>query len=79
MNGQNLICPVLVDSWGQTDKRYKLMGVPETYIIDQQGVLREKVIGPRDWTRLDNLKILTQLLKPADKAARVDSTEAPAL
>jgi cytochrome c biogenesis protein CcmG/thiol:disulfide interchange protein DsbE len=55
--------PILVDSWGQTDKRYKLMGVPETYIIDQEGVLREKVIGPRDWTRLDNLNVITGLLK----------------
>ncbi|HNO35996.1 MAG TPA: TlpA disulfide reductase family protein, partial [Nitrospira sp.] len=71
VKGLNLTFPVLVDSWGQTDKRYKLMGVPETYIIDQQGVLREKVIGPRDWTRLDNLKVLTQLLKPAEKAAAV--------
>ena len=68
---------MLVDSWGQTDKRYKLMGVPETYIIDQQGVLREKVIGPRDWTRLDNLKVLTQLLKPAEKAARALSSQQP--
>jgi len=58
-----LTFPILVDSWGQTDKRYKLMGVPETYIIDQEGVLREKVIGPRDWTRLDSLEVLTGLLK----------------
>jgi len=58
-----LTFPVLIDSWGQTDKRYKLMGVPETYIIDQQGILREKVIGPRDWTRLDSLQVLTGLLK----------------
>lgn len=63
VKGMNLTFPVMVDSWGQTDKRYKLMGVPETYIIDQQGVLREKSIGPRDWTRLDNLQVLTQLLK----------------
>jgi peroxiredoxin len=61
----SLTFPILVDSWGQTDKRYKLMGVPETYIIDQQGVLREKIIGPRDWTLMDNLKILTSLLKAA--------------
>lgn len=59
----NLTFPILVDSWGQTDKRYKLMGVPETYIIDRQGVLREKVIGPRDWTLLSNLQVITQLLK----------------
>jgi cytochrome c biogenesis protein CcmG/thiol:disulfide interchange protein DsbE len=66
----NLTFPVLVDSWGQTDKRYKLMGVPETYIIDREGTLREKVIGPRDWTRLDNLQILTQLIKQGSKSAR---------
>ena len=76
VKGLNLTFPVLVDSWGQTDKRYKLMGVPETYIIDQQGVLREKVIGPRDWTRLDNLKVLTQLLKPPEKAAHATPAQA---
>lgn len=67
----NLTFPILVDSWGQTDKRYKLTGVPETYIIDQAGVLREKVIGPRDWTRLDNLKVIAGLLNvdPQTKAA----------
>ncbi|MGH7251111.1 MAG: redoxin domain-containing protein [Nitrospiraceae bacterium] len=65
----NLTFPILIDSWGQTDKRYKLMGVPETYIIDQQGVLREKVIGPRDWTILDNLQIITGLLKTGVRSA----------
>ena len=80
VKGLNLTFPVLVDSWGQTDKRYKLMGVPETYIIDQQGILREKIIGPRDWTRLDNLKMLTQLLKVGEKAARASSgPDVPAL
>jgi peroxiredoxin len=66
----SLTFPVLVDSWGQTDKRYKLMGVPETYIIDREGILREKVIGPRDWTRLDNLQTLTQLIKQGGKSAQ---------
>lgn len=63
VKNMNLTFPVLVDSWGQTDKRYKLMGVPETYIIDQGGILREKVIGPRDWTRSENLRVMDQLLK----------------
>ena len=66
----NLTFPILIDSWGQTDKRYKLMGVPESYIIDQQGVLREKVIGPKDWTILDNLQTITGLLKSGIKSAR---------
>lgn len=70
VKGMSLTFPVLVDSWGQTDKRYKLMGVPETYIIDQQGVLREKVIGPKDWTVLDNLTTITGLLKAGAKSAQ---------
>lgn len=69
VKSMDLSFPVLVDSWGQTDKRYKLMGVPETYIIDQDGVLREKIIGPRDWTRLDNLQVVTQLLDASAKSA----------
>lgn len=69
VKSMDLSFPVLIDSWGQTDKRYKLMGVPETYIIDQQGVLREKIIGPRDWTRLDNLQVVTQLLDARAPAA----------
>ena len=74
VKGLSLTFPVLVDSWGQTDKRYKLMGVPETYIIDRQGILREKVIGPRDWTVLDNLKVVTDLLKNGSKGPATSAT-----
>jgi hypothetical protein len=45
------------------------MGVPETFIIDQEGIIREIVIGPRDWTRLDSLDVLTKLLKVTPKTA----------
>ena len=47
----------------------KRMGVPETFITDQQGVIRETVIGPRDWTRLDSLQVLTKWLNVTPKAA----------
>ena len=64
--------PILTDSWGQTDMRYKLMGVPETYIIDQNGVLREKVIGPRDWTRPESIETIVALLQKQPKAVKAD-------
>ncbi len=70
----NLTFPILVDSWGQTDKPYKLMGVPETYIIDREGVLHQKIIGPRDWTRLDNLEVVTQLLNAGESVQATPST-----
>lgn len=75
VKNMSLTFPVLIDSWGQTDKRYKLMGVPETYVIDQVGILREKVIGPRDWTRTDNLKVIDQLIK---RQASAEPTAQPA-
>jgi peroxiredoxin len=70
IKSMNLSFPVLVDSWGKTDMPYKRMGVPETFIIDQQGVIREIVIGPRDWTRLDSLTVLLDLLKVTPKTVR---------
>jgi cytochrome c biogenesis protein CcmG/thiol:disulfide interchange protein DsbE len=64
------VIPVSDLFWTRTDKSYKLMGVPETYIIDQNGVLREKVIGPRDWTLKDSLSTIVQLLEKQPKSVR---------
>lgn len=75
VKGMNLTFPVLIDSWGKTDKPYKRMGVPETFIIDQEGIVREIIIGPRDWTRLDSLQVLTSLLKVTPKAADVGAKQ----
>ena len=75
IKGMNLTFPVLIDSWGKTDKPYKRMGVPETFIIDRDGVIREIVIGPRDWTRLDSLEILTKLLNVTPKAVDTQSLD----
>ncbi len=73
IKSMNLSFPVLIDSWGKTDMPYKRMGVPETFIIDQQGVIREIIIGPRDWTRLDSLNVLIDLLKVTPKTGRKPS------
>jgi cytochrome c biogenesis protein CcmG/thiol:disulfide interchange protein DsbE len=40
---------------------YGTHGWPETYIIDRQGVLRRKVIGPINWNAPDVLEFLNQL------------------
>jgi peroxiredoxin len=70
IESMKLTFPILTDSWGQTDKRYKLMGVPETYIIDQSGVLREKVIGPRDWTLRESVATIVQLVQKQPKSVK---------
>jgi peroxiredoxin len=40
---------------------YGTHGWPETYIIDRQGVLRRKVIGPIDWNASDVIEFLNRL------------------
>lgn len=41
--------PILNDRDNIAGAKYGLTGLPETYIIDKQGVLREKFIGPKQW------------------------------
>ena len=52
--------PILNDHNNVTGQNYGLTGLPETYIIDKQGVLREKFIGPAQW---DSPKIRHMLSK----------------
>ena len=58
----DLAFPVLVDNEGSVSNQYGLTGVPETYIIDSQGILREKIIGPLDWNSPAALTLLRQYL-----------------
>jgi len=46
MRLNNYTMPVLIDMDGSVSSAYGLTGVPETFIVDKKGVLREKLIGP---------------------------------
>ena len=59
----NYTVPVLIDREGKSAKAYGVTGVPETYIVDKQGVLREKVIGPADWNSTQADSLIANLLK----------------
>jgi peroxiredoxin len=41
----DLTFPVLMDKTGAVSKRYQLRGLPSTYFIDRQGVIRAVVVG----------------------------------
>jgi cytochrome c biogenesis protein CcmG, thiol:disulfide interchange protein DsbE len=53
MGGQTY--PALVDAGSRTAVSYGLYGVPETFIIDQNGVVVHKQIGPITLSRLASL------------------------
>ena len=63
MKQNNYALPVLIDREGKSAKAYGVTGVPETYIVDKQGVLREKVIGPADWNSSQADSLISNLLK----------------
>lgn len=44
-----LTMPILNDRANVAGQKYGLTGLPETYVVDKQGVLREKFIGPAKW------------------------------
>jgi peroxiredoxin len=46
----HLTFPVLLDPKGKTEGLYRITGVPESFIVDREGILVNKVIGPMDWS-----------------------------
>ena len=55
--------PALLDPGRAVGKIYGITGVPETFIIDMQGVIRKKVIGPMDWSNPEVIGYLDGLAK----------------
>ena len=53
---------VLHDRKGRIKEAYKTTGVPETYIIDQNGVIAEKVMGARKWENAYAIKTILDLM-----------------
>ena len=54
---------ILHDRKGGVKETYKTTGVPETFIIDQNGVIAEKVWGPRDWSDPVSYRMILDLLR----------------
>jgi len=55
--------PVLLDDGGKTAMSYGVTGVPETYVLDKKGVLKEKMIGPFDWASPDAVARIAKLIE----------------
>jgi peroxiredoxin len=49
MKKHKLSFPALTDTKGTIKSPYQITGVPESFIIDKNGIIVEKIIGPRDW------------------------------
>ena len=57
-----LTFPILSDEFNFAGPKYGLTGLPETFIVDKQGIVREKFIGPAEWDTPENIQMLTKYI-----------------
>jgi peroxiredoxin len=63
MKKHQLTFPVLLDPTGKIKKLYATTGVPESFIVDKNGILVLKVIGPQNWAAHEVIAYFENLLK----------------
>jgi peroxiredoxin len=63
MKKYKLTFPALIDSAGAIRMGYRTTGVPESFIIDKDGILVKKIIGSLDWTKPEILHLFQRLIQ----------------
>jgi len=51
------------DPPGAIQRTYRTTGVPESFVIDRNGTIVKKVIGPTDWDSDANVELIRRLLE----------------
>ncbi|KPK29764.1 MAG: hypothetical protein AMK70_15295 [Nitrospira bacterium SG8_35_1] len=54
--------PTLISFNNESAKMFGITGVPETFIIDKEGIIREKLVGPKNWDSDEMMAILEKYL-----------------
>lgn len=54
--------PILIDPEKKSAQAYGITGVPETFIIDKQGIIREKYIGAVQWDSANGWAMLNRYI-----------------
>ena len=58
---------ILHDPSGDIQRRYQSLGLPETYLIGRDGVIRKKVLGATRWDSDANRALVAQLLAERER------------
>lgn len=62
-----LTFPILLDPKSETAAKYKITGVPETYLVAPNGTIIHHLIGPAKWDRPDVVEALKKLVELSGK------------
>lgn len=63
MKKYRLTFPALLDTRGTISRSYRTTGIPESFIIDKEGILVKKIIGPIDWATPTVFQYFNDLIK----------------
>lgn len=63
MKELKLTFPAVLDVEGEVVRRYRLRGLPTTFLIDRTGMIRSEELGFRDWSDAAARRKLDALLK----------------
>jgi peroxiredoxin len=63
MQSNDVDFPVYLDSDGAVAIQYGVTGIPTTYIIDPEGKIVGRAIGPRQWASKDSVALMRSLMK----------------
>jgi len=63
MKKYNLSFPALLDPEATIKMLYQTTGVPESFIINKEGILVEKIIGPKNWAAPEVVNYFRDLIR----------------
>jgi cytochrome c biogenesis protein CcmG/thiol:disulfide interchange protein DsbE len=72
-----LSLPIFLDPDRQVGDRYGVTGYPETFVVDRNGYIVERVIGPRDWSSPQALSALGALIASGGGAGSSPAPRGP--
>ncbi len=58
----NVSSPTLIDPGNSLARLYGITGVPETFILDKEGKLRQRLVGPKEWGSPEMIALMEELL-----------------
>ncbi len=59
---QTVSPPTLISPDNEASKLFGITGVPETFIVDKEGIVREKIVGPRQWDSPESIAMIENWL-----------------
>jgi hypothetical protein len=61
---------VLLDTDGRMADAYRVQATPTVYLIDRDGMLLGRAVGPRPWAKPPGRALLAALLRPSSSLPR---------